>query len=98
MAETPAAEQPEDPADERAPDEPMVDLPDEVLLDAAEAPLSEDERRDLDDLQRKDRAFLFRIGLRVGVAILLGIWLAITISEMDVGGCAARSFRTVTSP
>lgn len=47
-------------------------------------------------LQKRDRAFLFRLGLRLTVAILFGIWVALSLGEADVGGCAAQGFQTVS--
>lgn len=47
-------------------------------------------------LQKRDRAFLFRLGLRLTVAILFGVWVALTLAEADVGGCAAQGFQTVS--
>ncbi|MEM9073121.1 MAG: hypothetical protein AAGE52_31745 [Myxococcota bacterium] len=67
----------------------------EAALDRADAP-------DLEEaaaaLQKRDRAFLFRFLLRVGVALLLGVWLFLFVLEQDVGSCAARGFTTVTEP
>ena len=47
-------------------------------------------------LQKRDRAFVFRLGLRLMVALLFGVWVALTLAEADVGGCAARGFQTVS--
>lgn len=59
-----------------------------------------EETEELDEdaraLQKRDRAFLFRLGLRLMVALLFGVWVALTLAEADVGGCAARGFETVS--
>ena len=47
-------------------------------------------------LQKRDRAFLFRLGLRLTVALLFGLWVALSLAEADVGGCTARGFQTVS--
>jgi len=57
-----------------------------------EAELDEDARA----LQKRDRAFLFRLGLRLLVALLFGVWVALSLAEADVGGCAARGFENVS--
>lgn len=49
-------------------------------------------------LRKRDRVFLFRFLLRMGVALLLGLWVFFFILEQDVGGCAARGFLGVTAP
>lgn len=51
---------------------------------------------DVRALRRRDRAFVFRVALRAGVALLLGIWIFLQLTSTDVGACAARGFGTVT--
>lgn len=50
-----------------------------------------------ENLKRRDRAFLFRVALRLAVVGLLGLWLFLVMDESGVGGCAARSFTDFTS-
>lgn len=66
------------------------DVGDEI--ETVEDELDEDARA----LQKRDRAFLFRLGLRLTVAILFGIWVALSLGEADVGGCAAQGFQSVS--
>ena len=47
-------------------------------------------------LRKRDRTFLFRLGLRLTVALLFGVWIALSLAEADVGGCAAQGFQTVS--
>lgn len=47
-------------------------------------------------LRRRDRGFLFRLALRVGVVILLGVYLSLAFDGQEMGGCAARSFGALT--
>ena len=49
-------------------------------------------------LKKRDRVFLLRFLLRMGVALLFGLWVFFFILEQDVGGCAARGFVGVTAP
>lgn len=48
-------------------------------------------------LKRRDPAFLVRVGLRLSVVVLLGVWLFLMIDESSIGGCAARSFSDFVS-
>ena len=49
-------------------------------------------------LRRRDAYFLFRLALRVGVAILIGVWLLLWLPEQPIGGCAAQGFQQITDP
>ena len=49
-----------------------------------------------ENLKRRDPAFLFRVGLRLAVVVLLGVWLFLAMHESGVGGCAARGFTDFT--
>ncbi len=84
--------------DEATPPEQEATPPEEGPAPASDAP--ELELGELEDdvraLRRRDRAFVFRLALRVGVAILLGLWIFLAIGEADVGSCAARGFGSVT--
>ncbi len=60
------------------------------------APLTPDELEDVRALQKKDRWFLLRVAVRVGVAILLGVWVALALSETNIGEIIAGGFEGVT--
>ena len=60
------------------------------------------ERQDAEDevliagLQKRDRAFLLRLLLRFSVVALFAVWGVLMLDDVDVGGCAARGFGTMT--
>jgi hypothetical protein len=47
-------------------------------------------------LRRRDKRFLVRVVLLVGIATLGGAWLMNRMASTDVGGCFARGFSTIT--
>lgn len=84
--------------------EPAVDPRPDDMASATSAPLDEtfddtpapDADPDVRALRKRDRAFVFRMALRAGVALLLGFWIFLQLTSTDVGACAARGFGTVT--
>ncbi len=76
-----------DPQEGEEPAEPGAEPPEPPDFDEAAAAL-----------RRRDRVFVFRFLLRMGVALLLGLWIFFFILEQDVGDCAARGFVGVTAP
>ena len=49
-------------------------------------------------LKRRDGRFVWRLVMRLAIAILASIWLAGWLTRSEVGGCAARGFQDVTAP
>ncbi|MEM1416440.1 MAG: hypothetical protein AAGH15_16135 [Myxococcota bacterium] len=47
-------------------------------------------------LQRRDKTFLFRLGLRLTVVVLLGVYAYLTFDKGQISGCATRGFGTLT--
>lgn len=47
-------------------------------------------------LRKRDKAFLLRIALRIGVVVLLGVWLVLSMDGSEIGSCAARGFGNLT--
>ena len=47
-------------------------------------------------LQKRDRMFLVRLGIRFTVVGLLAVWGFLMLGESNIGGCAARGFESVT--
>jgi len=48
------------------------------------------------ELRRRDWRFLVRLGLKLAIALLAGLYFMLWLSNQNVGGCAARGFGTVT--
>lgn len=47
-------------------------------------------------LKKRDGRFILRLGLLLAIGLLAGLWLWSYLAGSGVGGCAARSFGTVT--
>jgi len=58
--------------------------------------MSDADDADIEGLRRRDRGFVLRLVLRLGVALLLGTWVFLQLTSDGIGNCAARGFQTVT--
>jgi hypothetical protein len=54
---------------------------------------------DLEDyVFKRDKRFLVRLVLGVGIGFVAGFIVAAKLTDRSVGACAARSYQTVTQP
>jgi hypothetical protein len=45
----------------------------------------------------RDKRFLYRMALFIGIALLGGLFIMLKLTDPSVGGCAAEAFQSVTS-
>lgn len=70
--------------------------PSPMHSDPSSSDLDAEEQEMVRGLQKKDKAFLFRLVLRVSVAALLGFWIFLQLTSGSIGGCVADGFGNVT--